>query len=86
MSFGRFEDALCWLGSLTGVGSALANAVILDISMKVLVFVIMAISCVACGAWAWRTENKPFLIAEVVYFGIAVLGIATHMGYLTGVL
>jgi hypothetical protein len=82
MSFGRVEDTLCWLGSVTGVGSALANAVILDISMKVLVFVIMAISCVACGAWAYKTKNKPFLLAEMVYFGIAVLGIATHMGYL----
>jgi hypothetical protein len=86
MSFGRIEEVLCWTGSATGVGSALLNAVLINATARILVFVVMAISCIACGAWAWRTKNKAFLVAEMIYLGIAVLGIATHMGYLTGVL
>ena len=58
------------------------NAALSDLKMQFFVFVVMAISCVTTLAWAYKVKNKPFMIEETIYLGIACVGLATHAGAL----
>jgi len=83
---GRFEELLCWIGSATGLGSMALNAALTSAQMQFFVFVVMAVSCVATLAWAYKVrtkiESKPIMIEETIYLAIACAGMATRAGAL----
>jgi len=78
------NEILCAVGTCIGMAGTIGNALTTNLTIKFWIFTVWAVSSVILIGWASSVKNRWFLIMEVVYLGLAFIGLFTHSPYMWG--